>query len=128
MSAGQRVSLAVRLLAMVAIIAGGATALASEPKKSTKHKGEAVIATAPVEPAPLQLNVDTSKVLPKPDPVLPYQPTAQSKVVPTDKKADNPGQPHLAPLLRESSLPESQGDRGSFFERHEFGIQLRDHF
>ena len=106
-------------------------------KKSKKHAGETVLVPAPQTPAeqydaPLQLNFDPMKsVLLKPDPVLPYQPLSPTKPRASSKTADaddTPGQPHLAPLLRESSLPDSFGDRGTFLERHEFGIQLRDHF
>ena len=117
--------------------------LASDSPKSTKakkHLGETTLAPDAQSPAgqyapeqfapPLQLNWDTVKsALLKPEPVLPYQPLAPTKPEPVGKsKGDAPDQPHLAPLLRQSSLPDSSGDRGSFLERHEFGIQLRDHF
>ncbi|HEV2675591.1 MAG TPA: hypothetical protein VGV37_13690 [Aliidongia sp.] len=112
---------------------------AAEPttttKKSKKHGGDTTLAPATQTPAeqydaPLQLNFDPLKsVLLKSEPAIPYQPQSPAKPAPTvTAKGDVPDQPHLAPLLRESSLPDSFGDRGTFFERHEFGIQLRDHF
>ena len=107
----------------------------SPQQKTKKHGGETTLAPEAQTPAeqyaaPLQLNWDTVKsALLKPEPVLPYQPLAPVKPEPTQKAKDSaPEQPHLAPLLRQSALPDSSGDRGSFLERHEFGIQLRDHF
>jgi hypothetical protein len=79
--------------------------------------------------APLELNFDPMKrVILKAEPSVPYQPLVTSKLPPTTKTGDDRGQAHLAPLLRESSIPESFGDKGSFIDRHEFGIQLHDHF
>lgn len=147
MTSRRPISLALTLIGVcglaLAICAPGfaadSTSAKSEPttaKKSKKHGGDTVLVPAPQTPAalydaPLQLNFDPMKsILLKPDPILPYQPLTQAKPVPTAKAGDSdtPGQPHLAPLLRESSLPDSFGDRGTFLERHEFGIQLRDHF
>jgi hypothetical protein len=78
--------------------------------------------------APLQLDFDPMKrVILKAEPSVPYQPQIASRLPPT-QGSDDTGKPHLAPLLREDSTPESFGDRGSFIDRHEFGIQLHDHF
>jgi len=67
------------------------------------------------------------RVILKAEPAVPYQPQIASRLPPT-QTSDDTGQAHLAPLLREDSTPESFGDRGSFIDRHEFGIQLHDHF
>jgi hypothetical protein len=78
--------------------------------------------------APLQLDFDPMKrVILKAEPALPYQPQVASRL-PQAKTDDDTGQAHLAPLLRESYMPDSLGDKGSFLDRHEFGIQLKDHF
>jgi hypothetical protein len=103
-------------------VSGSTTTLGPETPSSTPAEQFA---------APLQLDLDSVKaLLLKPDPVVPYLPQVQaSKPLPApNATGDTPDQPHLAPLLRETSLPDSMGDRGSFMERHEFGIQLRDHF
>ncbi len=111
-----------------------APALADETKTAKKHKSQTTLESTAPSPselydAPLQLNFDPLKsVLLKSEPVVPYLPQALNKPQPPTKASDEPEQPHLAPLLRESSLPDSVGDRGSFIDRHEFGIQLRDHF
>jgi len=79
--------------------------------------------------APLELNFDPMKrVILRAEPSVPYQPEVTSKLPPTTKTGDDRGDAHLAPLLREASTPDSFGDRGSFVDRHEFGIQLHDHF
>jgi len=109
---------------------------ADEPKTSAKqkHKVHTTLETTAPSPAdqydaPLQLNFDPLKsVLLKSEPAVPYQPQPLHKPQLTTKTNDEPEPAHLAPLLRESSLPDSFGDKGNFFERHEFGIQLRDHF
>jgi hypothetical protein len=78
---------------------------------------------------PLELNFDPMKrVILKAEPSVPYQPVVTSKLPPTTKTGDDRAHTRLAPLLRETSIPESFGDRGSFIDRHEFGIQLHDHF
>jgi hypothetical protein len=77
---------------------------------------------------PLQLDFDPMKrVILKAEPAVPYLPQVASKPPPT-KSSDDNGQAHLAPLLRQNSIPDSFGDKGSFLDRHEFGIQLHDHF
>ena len=79
--------------------------------------------------APLELNFDPMKrVILKAEPSIPYQPEVTAKLPPTTKTGDDRGEAHLAPLLREASTPDSFGDKGSFVDRHEFGIQLHDHF
>ncbi len=110
-----------------------ATAPTTTATKKKKRVAEATVEPgSPTEQftAPLQMNLDAVKALIlKPDPVVPYlpQPNAVKPAAPP-AKGDTSDQPHLAPLLRETSLPDSAGDRGSFMERHEFGIQLHDHF
>ena len=126
------------LVGLIAVTAVGVVpGFADEPKTPHKHgsgKGETTLHSSAPTPAeqydaPLQLNFDPLKsVLLKSEPSVPYQPQIASKPQTSTKASDQPDQPHLAPLLRESSLPDSAGDRGNFFERHEFGIQLRDHF
>ncbi|WP_189048014.1 hypothetical protein [Aliidongia dinghuensis] len=127
---------AVALIGLFGLVGGFCTpgfAADTTAKAKKKHQGETVlVAPTPAQQydAQLQLNIDPVKSgLLKPDPVLPYQPQAPTKPLLDPKAKDNASdRPHLAPVLRESSLPESFGDRGSFLERHEFGIQLHDHF
>jgi hypothetical protein len=123
------------MIGLTAVIASSvAPAFADETKTAKKHKSQTTLeSTAPTPAelydAPIQLNFDPLKsVLLKSEPAVPYLPQALNKPQPTTKANREPEQPHLAPLLRESSLPDSVGDRGSFMDRHEFGIQLRDHF
>jgi hypothetical protein len=107
----------------------------AKPAKAKSHKRQTTSlekakpnATAQYD-APLQLDFDPMKrVILKAEPTVPYQPQVASRLPPPTKAADDTGQAHLAPLLRENSTPESFGDKGSFIDRHEFGIQLRDHF
>jgi len=104
-----------------------------KPAKPKAHKRQTRLEKAkPSEAqqyqAPLQLDFDPMKrVILKAEPSVPYQPQIASRLPPT-QGSDDTGKPHLAPLLREDSTPESFGDRGSFIDRHEFGIQLHDHF
>jgi len=104
-----------------------------KPAKPKAHRRQTKLETAkPSETqqydAPLQLDFDPMKrVILKAEPAVPYQPQISSRLPPT-KTSDDTGKAHLAPLLREDSTPESFGDRGSFIDRHEFGIQLHDHF
>jgi hypothetical protein len=109
-----------------------APSVAAKPKPKP-HKARIKLektkpSTAEQYDAPLQLDFDPMKrVILKAEPAVPYQPQVASRLPPTQTNDDS-GQPHLAPLLRENSTPESFGDKGSFIDRHEFGIQLRDHF
>jgi hypothetical protein len=106
---------------------------APKPAKPKAHKRQTKLEKAkPSEAqqydAPLQLDFDPMKrVILKAEPSVPYQPQIASRLPPT-QTGDDTGKAHLAPLLREDSTPESFGDRGSFIDRHEFGIQLHDHF
>jgi hypothetical protein len=114
--------------------AEGTTATATvdapaKPKKVKVRKALKPSAPTPAEQAeaPLQLNFDPLKsVILKPEPSARYQ--SGSPVPPQVASRADDQQAHLAPLLRETSLPDSFGDKGNFFERHEFGIQLKDHF
>jgi len=104
-----------------------------KPAKPKAHQRQTKLEKAkPTEAqqydAPLQLDFDPMKrVILKAEPAVPYQPQIASRL-PSTKTSDDTGEAHLAPLLREDSTPESFGDRGSFIDRHEFGIQLHDHF
>jgi hypothetical protein len=107
---------------------------AAKPAEAKTHKRETRLAKAKPNAAeqydaPLQLDFDPMKrVILRAEPAVPYQPQIASRLPPPTKTGDDAGQAHLAPLLRENSTPESFGDRGSFIDRHEFGIQLHDHF
>lgn len=107
---------------------------AAKPAKAKPHKHQTSLEKAKPNAAeqydaPLQLDFDPMKrVILKAEPAVPYQPQVASRLPPPTKASDDTGQAHLAPLLRENSTPESFGDKGSFIDRHEFGIQLRDHF
>ena len=103
------------------------------PKKAKTQKRHPLVTVKPTPAeqydAPLELNFDPMKsVILKAEPAIPYQPQTPSKPQSAADAGNDVGQAHLAPLLRESSIPESFGDRGSFIDRHEFGIQLHDHF
>jgi hypothetical protein len=114
--------------------ADGTPAKPAAPAKAKAHKRapkQDASTSTPTEQyhAPLELNFDPMKrVILKAEPSVPYQPEITSKLPPTTKTGDDLGQARLAPLLREASTPDSFGDKGSFMDRHEFGIQLRDHF
>ena len=98
-----------------------------KPKHPPKIEKESASPTAAYD-APLQLDFDPMKrVILKAEPSVPYQPQAASRA-PQTQTADDAGKAHLAPMLREASTPDSFGDKGSFVDRHEFGIQLKDHF
>lgn len=106
--------------------------VASKPAKPKAHKRPTKLEKAKPSAtqqydAPLQLDFDPMKrVILKAEPAVPYLPQVASK--PPTKSSDDNDQPHLAPLLRQNSIPDSFGDKGSFLDRHEFGIQLHDHF
>jgi hypothetical protein len=132
-------ALACTLVGFLAIAnAGVVPSFADEPPKTEapkpkKHRVQTTLQTKAPTPeqlyqAPLELNMDPLKsALLKSEPVIPYQP-AIPILPPVLKAGDDSDKAHLAPLLRETSIPESFGDKGSFIDRHEFGIQLRDHF
>jgi len=103
----------------------------AKPKPHKRVPKQEATKSSPAEQyaAPLELNFDPMKrVILKAEPSIPYQPLISSKLPPSTKTGDDRGQAHLAPVLREASTPDSFGDRGSFMDRHEFGIQLHDHF
>jgi hypothetical protein len=113
--------------------AEGQSPVTPKPAKPKVHRRQTKLEQAkPSESqqydAPLQLDFDPMKrVILKAEPAVPYQPQISSRLPPT-KTSDDAGKAHLAPLLRQDSTPESFGDRGSFIDRHEFGIQLHDRF
>jgi hypothetical protein len=146
MFAHRSASLAFTLVGLMAIAGVSAVpAFADQPPKASetpkpkKHRTRTALETKTMETklptpeqlyqAPLELNMDPLKsALLKSERVVPYLPVISvlpPAAVPTDDQSDKA---HLAPLLRENSTTESSGDKGSFIDRHEFGIQLRDHF